>query len=228
MAAPKRLVIIGAGGQARDIAWLVRQINVRAATSEGTYELLGFVVSDVRNLGPHDSRSDVLGDFAWLADNANRVDAVALGIGTPAARLRVAKQIDETWPGLEWPALVHPEAHFERETARIERGVAICAGVVGTVNLTLHELALINVACTLGHESVIGRGSVVNHAASISGGVTLGDGVLVGTGARVLQYLEIGAGATVGAGAVVTRNVAPGSVVVGVPARSLGKGEGGA
>ena len=41
----------------------------------------------------------------------------------------------------------------------------------------------------------------------------------IGSGAVVLGGLTIGAGALVGAGAVVTRDVAPGEVVAGVPAR---------
>jgi acetyltransferase-like isoleucine patch superfamily enzyme len=41
----------------------------------------------------------------------------------------------------------------------------------------------------------------------------------IGSGAIVLGGITIGAGATVGAGAVVTRDVAPGQVVAGVPAR---------
>lgn len=43
----------------------------------------------------------------------------------------------------------------------------------------------------------------------------------VGSGAVILGGLRIGAGALVGAGAVVTRDVAPGAVVVGSPARAL-------
>jgi acetyltransferase-like isoleucine patch superfamily enzyme len=44
----------------------------------------------------------------------------------------------------------------------------------------------------------------------------------IGSGAVVLGGVRIGAGALVGAGAVVTKDVAPGAVVAGVPARARG------
>jgi UDP-2-acetamido-3-amino-2,3-dideoxy-glucuronate N-acetyltransferase len=44
-------------------------------------------------------------------------------------------------------------------------------------------------------------------------------GASIGSGAIVLGGVRIGAGALVGAGAVVSRDVAPGETVVGVPAR---------
>jgi acetyltransferase-like isoleucine patch superfamily enzyme len=52
-------------------------------------------------------------------------------------------------------------------------------------------------------------------------------GATIGSGATILGGVRIGAGATVGAGAVVTKDVAPGSTVVGNPARPL-PGQGGA
>lgn len=48
---------------------------------------------------------------------------------------------------------------------------------------------------------------------------TLRDGVIVGSGAQVLGPVTVGAGARVGANAVVTRDVSPGAVMVGIPAR---------
>lgn len=54
--------------------------------------------------------------------------------------------------------------------------------------------------------------------ATPAGPVTLGDDVFVGQRAIILGGVTIGAGATVAAGAVVTRDVAPGEVVAGVPA----------
>ena len=44
-------------------------------------------------------------------------------------------------------------------------------------------------------------------------------GAALGSGVVVLSGIRIGAGALVGAGAVVTRDVAPGDTVAGVPAR---------
>jgi UDP-2-acetamido-3-amino-2,3-dideoxy-glucuronate N-acetyltransferase len=46
-------------------------------------------------------------------------------------------------------------------------------------------------------------------------------GASLGSGAVVLGGVRVGAGATVGAGAVVTRDVSPGAVVAGSPARVL-------
>jgi sugar O-acyltransferase (sialic acid O-acetyltransferase NeuD family) len=212
---PTRIIVVGAGGAAREIVSALDSIN----KIEQRFEFLGYVVSDLSRLQPRDSREQVLGDFSWLQANRNSFDALAIGVGFPASRLRLAAELRHFLPGVEWPSIIHPTAIIDLDSARIAEGCFIGAGVTATVNITLEAFVLCNFGCTLGHEARIGAGSVVNPGANISGGVVISTGVLVGTGSQILQYLHIGAGATVGAGAVVTRDVAEGVTVLGVPAR---------
>src|SRR6266702_1309437 len=202
---------------AREIEWMIRDINA----VKPQYDFLGYVVSDRTRCGKYDSRDVTLGDYTWLEENRRTIDAVTIGIGSPAARLKVGCEVSALLPDAEFPALIHPSVIADFASASIERGVQICAGAVATVSIKLEMLALCNFGCTLGHEAMVGKGSVVNPGANISGGVVLGTGVLVGTGAQILQYCRVGDWATVGAGAVVLEDVAPWTTVVGVPARVL-------
>ena len=45
--------------------------------------------------------------------------------------------------------------------------------------------------------------------------------MVIGSGAQVLGPIEVGEGAKIGANSVVTKDVAPGSTVVGIPARPV-------
>jgi serine O-acetyltransferase len=82
----------------------------------------------------------------------------------------------------------------------------------------------------IGETAVIGDDVVIYHGVTLGGRGTgpagrrhphLGDRVLVGAGAKVLGAVTVGDGAQVGANAVVTHDVAPGSTVVGAPAKPL-------
>jgi acetyltransferase-like isoleucine patch superfamily enzyme len=61
----------------------------------------------------------------------------------------------------------------------------------------------------------------INGNSQISAPILIGNHVWIGANAVILKGVTIGDGSVVAAGAVVTRNVPPGSLVGGVPARVL-------
>jgi sugar O-acyltransferase (sialic acid O-acetyltransferase NeuD family) len=212
----QRIAIIGAGGFAREVEWLIRDLN--RVTPQ--FQFMGYLVSDLSLVRETDSKEYLLGDFGWL-EGKHDVDALVFGIASPQVKLRLAAELEQRFPQLQWPSLIHPTVQYDKESARIGRGIVMCANTVGTVNIDVDDYAMVNLLCTIGHETRVGRCAVVNPSVNLSGGVKIGEGAFVGVGAKVLQYVTVGDHATVGAGSVVMKDVEPYSSVIGVPARPL-------
>lgn len=86
-----------------------------------------------------------------------------------------------------------------------------------------HFGGMILVAQTIGDDVIIRQNTTfgIQHLEALKDRPVIGDRVELGAGAVVLGPIHIGEDAVVGANAVVTRDVPPGAIVGGVPARLL-------
>lgn len=164
---------------------------------------------------------DVTGPVAGLPVRRSPPDGATLlvAIGASDARMRVVARLDPDGDRA-LTSVVHPSATIGGG-ADVAGGVVVLAGAVVSVDVRLGPHSQVHYGATIGHDTVLGRCATVLPGANVAGAVGIGEAATIGSGAVVLQGLTIGDGATVGAGAVVTRDVSPGTTVVGVPARPL-------
>ena len=212
----KKLVIMGAGGLAQELANAAAQLNAAAPT----FEVLGFLDDKEELEGQKRLGLPVLGPVDWLSQHKSD-DLLAIpATGNGLVREKFAAAADSC--GTSLATIVHPSAVVASDCSLAD-GVFIAAGCVITVNVSLGRCALVNMGCTVAHDVCLGSYSSVHPGARISGEVTIKDHALVGTGAVVLNKCTVGTGAVVAMGAVVSRDVPDYTLVAGNPARAVKK-----
>lgn len=210
----KDIAIFGVGGFGREVLALIKDINKVAPT----YNIIGFfddgyekgvMVNGYPNLG----KSEDLNKWETPI-------SLAVSIGNPVIKKRILDKI--TNPLVDYPTLIHPLAWIgDKEFVEIGKGCIICAGTLITTNIKIEDFAILNLGCTVGHDSIIKKYSAFMPSVNISGEVTIGEGVYVGTGAKIINQLNIGNYTIVGAGAVVSKTLPAKCTAVGVPARVI-------
>ena len=140
----------------------------------------------------------------------------AVGNNDPRARL-FALGLDA---GLEPETVIAPSAD-------VSRLASVGAGTF------VGPRAVVNAGAIIGRNVIVNSGAIVEHdchlddhvhiasGAVLASAVHVGTGAHVGAGATVRQGVLVGERALVGAGAVVVASVAPGTTVVGIPARPI-------
>lgn len=199
------IYILGAGGFAREALNILIDLGRED-------EVLGFVEQNSKREGEVMNGKKVF-DERVLDDSPAGTRLVG-AIGSPKRRSWF-QQLEER--GFQFETIIHPSVVKSRWT-EFGRGVILCAGNILTNNIRIGDHTIINLGCTIGHDVRIGDYVTVSPGVDISGNVSIEDDVWVGIGSTIIEKTSIGKGSFLGAGAVVTNDIPPGVLAVGVPA----------
>jgi UDP-perosamine 4-acetyltransferase len=208
-----RVVITGAGGHAR--------VVLEILTLNGGIEVFGLTDPDAALHGADVLGFPVLGGDELLPALRRRgATHFIVGVGGTADNTARRRVYDAALRHLAPSSAIHPRAVVS-PAARLGRAVAVMAGAIVNPGAVVGDNVIINTGAIVEHDCVVDDHAHVATGATLCGGVEVGALAHVGAGATVRQQVKIGPHAVVGAGAVVIRDVGPGTVVVGVPARAL-------
>jgi sugar O-acyltransferase (sialic acid O-acetyltransferase NeuD family) len=209
----KPIVIFGAGAFAREVLFLIEDIN----RSKPEWEVIGFL-DDGPLAGSASVRGlPILGGRDWLRRTSRKVHVV-FGLSSPRVKREVALTLAEDVAG--FPKLIHPSV-IRSENVELGEGVVVTAGNILTTDIYLGDHTLLNLMCTVGHDVVLHDYASVAPGVNVSGCVEIGAGCEIGTGAKIIQNITIGEWSVVGAGAVVTSDLPANCTAVGVPAKVI-------
>ena len=158
---------------------------------------------------------------AWLRPQEDPYEIgflVAIGGDRGQDRLEMQRLLDGH--GLRALIARHSSSYIAG-SAVLGPGSQVLAHATICVDVTLGRGVIVNTAASVDHECAIGDGAHVGPGARLAGCVSVGRYAMIGTGAVILPRVRIGESAIVGAGAVVLRDVGPGQVVAGNPARVI-------
>lgn len=208
------LLIIGASGFGREVAWLVERIN----SVSPTWNLLGFLDDNAAVQGTTVNGYPVLGgsDAAARYENAYFVCAV----GASKVRCAIIEKLCAVAPNVKFATLIDPSVEMS-QTVSVGEGSIICAHTILTVNITVGKHCILNLDCTVGHDAILHDFVTLYPSVNVSGITEIGTCSEMGTGSVIIQCKTVGHHTIVGAGAVVVKDLPEKCTAVGSPAKPI-------
>lgn len=208
----KDLAIIGAGGFAREIANLVKKINMNSPT----WNLVGLFGNDEANEVTIEG-FPVIGNEEMLIE-FNPKPYLVISIANTEKRKQLADKFKSL--GFEFATIIDPSARIG-EQVNIGEGSVICIDTHFTTNIEIGKHCIINNSCGIGHDTVLGDFISMMSNTIIAGDVFIGDGCYFGLSCTCINLIKLGSWSTYGAGTVITKDMPDNITAVGVPAKII-------
>lgn len=204
----KPLIIVGASGFGKEVAWLAKRLNI---------DILGFL-DDYKSSCDFFYNYPVLGLVNDWVNYAN-VD-FAIAVASPRSRNHIyRKMMLKGTPNFK--TLLDPSVEIDEEDIEIGQGSIICAGSICTADIKIGKFTIINKLCSIGHDVVINDFCTIAPKVMLGGHAYLDHGVEIGASSCVRQGIVIEKGACIGMGSIVVKEVESNTLYFGAPAKKI-------
>jgi len=197
-------------------------ISETATLSPGVYVAGGAAIGENTFIGPNTTLGEgvQIGRDCWIGPNVS-IECALIGNGvTLSAGVRIGQSGFGVMASPDGPM---DAPHFGRVIIQDHAsiGASTCVDRGAFADTVIGEHTKIDNLCQIAHNDVIGRGALIAAQAGFSGSVTIGDGVMTGGQVGVADHVTIGDGAKMGGGAGTLKDIPPGEVWGGYPAKPL-------
>ena len=205
---PTPLVILGAGGHAK--------VVIDAVNAGDRFDIVGMLSDHDPDIGETVCGVVVSGPVEDGLQSFNADTVFHVAIGDNAARQKYSERLRDA--GRSLATICHPTA-WVSPSAVLGEGSYVGPNASVNAQVRAGVSIIVNTGAIVEHECAIGSFTHIAPGSCLTGRCDVGQGVFIGARSVVVPGRRICDGAIVGAGAVVVRDVAPHSVVKGVPAR---------
>ena len=181
----KDIVIIGAGGIGREVAWIIEEIN----EVKHTWNIVGFVDDNIEMHNKELNGYKVLGGLDILEKLESKPEVIVAIANCKVKKDIVAKLNNR----FDFATVIYPTVRVSKYI-EIGQGTIIYPGVILTVNTKIGNHVVISGNCGIGHDTVIGDFSSVLWESCFSGFDVVGEECFVGVGTKVAQGVRIADG----------------------------------
>lgn len=204
------MIVLGAGGFAKEL--------IEAIPANDINENLSFFDDRIKHehhafLGSY----SIVHSWDELFERFSVDNRFVLGIGGPKNRERLSKECIVI--GGKLTSIISDLSHIGSYDVKIGEGATILHEATIANGSRIGKGALIYYNVQITHDCVVGDFCELSPGATLLGNVQLGDRVHVGANATILPGVIIGNDVIIGAGSVVTKNIADGTIVKGIPAK---------
>lgn len=200
---------------------LLTRETIIVGAGENGYVIRGILAYDksVKVIGFLDDAKDgrdILGKISELPKYQKRGCCFFVSIGTNSARKKVFSNLQKA--RVKFINAIHPSAIIE---PGVQLGVNIMIGAHSYVNAgsSIGDNTFINNGCIVEHDNHIGQHCHLAPGAVTGGGVKIGDCTFIGLNSTVRDHKSVGDNVVVGMSAAVVGDVPSDITVVGNPAR---------